>query len=141
MDAGELTELSYRDYYRSCKRLIDHFGTERRVDDLRPIDFEAFRAKLAKTLGVTALLNEVNRCRVILKYAADQRLIPQPVHFGQSFDRPSKKACRKNRNKSVPRKFTRDELLKIIEALSAKLVTVGGISETIAIKPDPNSSR
>src|SRR3954471_2470820 len=84
--AGELTELSYRDYYRSCKRLIDHFGADRRVDDLRPVDFEAFRAKLANKLGVTALFNEVNRCRVILKYASDQRLIPKPVHFGQSFD-------------------------------------------------------
>jgi hypothetical protein len=38
IEAGELTELSYRDYYGSCKRLIDHFGADRRVDDLRPID-------------------------------------------------------------------------------------------------------
>src|SRR4051794_13928629 len=91
--SGELSELSYRDYFTSCKRLINHFGADRRVDDLRPVDFEAFRAKLAagllskskkskKPWNTTTLGNEVNRCRVILKYAGDQRLIPQPVYFG-----------------------------------------------------------
>ena len=49
ISAGELTDLSYRDYYRSCKRLIDHFRADRRVDDLRPVDFESFRAKLARS--------------------------------------------------------------------------------------------
>ena len=135
--AGELTELSYRDYYRSCKRLVDHFGANRRVDDLRPVDFEALRAKLATTLGVTALLNEVNRCRVVLKYASDQRLIPTPVHFGQSFDRPSKKVQRKARNEAGPRMFTRDELLMILDALDGKPVTGGGADELVKLKADP----
>jgi integrase len=129
--AGELTDLSYRDYFGSCKRLIDHFGANRRVDDLRPVDFEKFRAKLAagnngKPRGVTTMTNEVNRIRVILKYAHDQRLIPQPVHFGQSFDRPSNKARRKVRNESAPRKFERDELLTILAALDGKPVQVDG---------------
>lgn len=132
--AGELTELSYRDYYRSCKRLVDHFGADRRVDDLRPVDFEAFRAKLAKTLGVTSLMNEVNRCRVILKYANDQRLIPQPVHFGQSFDRPSNKVRRKVRNEAGPRTFTSAELLKILNTLAGKPVDVDG--EQMTYKDD-----
>jgi integrase len=135
--AGELTQLSYRDYYRSCKRLIDHFGADRRVDDLHALDFERFRAKLAKRLGVTALGNEINRCRVILKYAADQRLIPQPIHFGQSFDRPSKKAQRKARNEAGPRMFTRDELLAILTALDGKSVKVKGETKPATIKADP----
>ncbi len=120
MAAGDLTAITYRDYYQSCKRLIDHFGAGRRVDDLRPVDFEAFRSKLAKRLGTTSLGNEVNRCRVIMNYASDQRLIPQPVHFGQSLDRPSKRAQRKIRNAAGPRMFTRDELLTILDALDGK---------------------
>lgn len=135
--AGELTELSYRDYYRSCKRLIDHFGADRRADDLRPVDFESFRAKLAKKLGVTSLGNEVNRCRVILKFAGDQRLIPQPVYFGQSFDRPSKKAQRKVRNEAGPRMFTREELIDILDALEGKPIKVKGEAEPATIKADP----
>ena len=135
--AGELTELSYRDYYRSCKRLVDHFGADRRVDDLRPVDFEAFRANLAKKLGVTSLGNEVNRCRVILKFAGDQRLIPQPVYFGQSFDRPSKKVQRKTRNEAGPRVFTRDDILVVLDALGGKPITVKGEAKPVKIKADP----
>jgi len=135
MAAGDLSELSYRDYYRSCAVLIDYFGKDRRVDDLRPVDFEAFRAKLAARLGVTTLLNEINRCRVILKYASDQRLIPQPVHFGQSFDRPSKKSRRKVRNEAGPRMFTRNELLTILDTLDGGAVKVEG--EDVTLKADP----
>ncbi len=134
--AGELSDLSYRDYFGACKRLIEHFGADRRVDDLRPVDFEALRAKFATTLGVTALHNEVGRCRVILKYAHDQRLIPQPVHFGQSFDRPSKKAQRKVRNAAGPRMFTRDELVTILDALEGKPVTIKGVPDPVTVKAD-----
>lgn len=136
VEAGELTPLSYRDYYRASKRLIDHFGADRRVDDLRPVDFEKFRAKLAAALGVTALSNEINRCRIILKYANDQRLISQPVHFGQSFDRPSKKTHRKARNEAGPRMFTRDELLTILDALTGEPVAVKGQDEPVKLKAD-----
>lgn len=137
MAAGELTELSYRDYYRSCERLVAHFGKDRRVDDLRPGDFEAFRAKLAEKLGVTSLGNEVNRIRTILKYAFDQELIAKRVKFGQSFDRPSKKVQRKARNQAGPRMFTREELLLVLDALDGKPVQVKGEDEPIILKTDP----
>ncbi len=142
IDAGELSDLSYRDYFNACKRLVDHFGADRRVDDLRPADFEAFRAKLAagrngKPWRANTLLNEVNRCRVIIKYAYDQRLIPQPVHFGQSFDRPSKKARRKAANEAGPRMFTRDELVTVLDALGGKPVKVAGEKKPVTIKADP----
>lgn len=135
MAAGELSELSYKDYFRNCKRLIDHFGKDRRVDDLRPADFESLRSKMAKKLGVTTLGNEINRCRVILKYASDQRLIPQPVHFGQSFDRPSNKTKRKARNAAGPRKFERQEVLTILAALDGKPVKVDGKKTTLSNDP------
>ena len=78
----------------------------------------------------------MNRCRVILKYAGDQRLIPQPVYFGQSFDRPSKKAQRKVRNEAGPRMFTRDELLAILDALDGKPVKIKGQSKPVTVKAD-----
>jgi hypothetical protein len=136
--AGELKQLSYGDYYRTCKRLIDHFGAARR-DDLCPIDFEGFRATLAAGKGekksrrkgpwnTTTLGNEISRCRVILKYAGDQRLVPHPVYVGQSFDRPSRKAQRKARNIAGPRMFTRDELLTVLAAFEGKPIGVGPLS-------------
>ncbi len=136
MAAGDLTAITYRDYYQSCKRLIGHFGTDRRVDDLRPVDFEDFRSKLAKRLGTTSLGNEVNRCRVIMKYASDQRLVPQPVHFGQSLNRPSKRAQRKVRNEAGPRMFTREDLLLVLDALQGKPLKIKGEAEPVKLKPD-----
>ena len=135
--ADDLTELSYRDYYRSCQRMIDHFGLHQRVDDLRPVDFEAFRAKLAERLGVTSLLNEINRCRVVLKYASDQRLIPQPVNFGQSFDRPSKKVRRRIRNAAAPRMFAQVELRMILDALDGQVIPVEGEDDPVTLRADP----
>jgi hypothetical protein len=115
--AGELSPLSYRDYYRACGLLIDHFGRTRKVESLRPADFESLRAKLAPKYGVTTLLGWVNRIRVVLKYASDQRLIPQPVHYGQSFDRPSRKLQRRMRIQAETRQFTATELRQILDAL------------------------
>ena len=135
VDAGELTELSYRDYYASCKRLISHFGPRRRVDDLRPVDFEAYRAKLAKRYSIGTLLGEVNRCRVAFKFAWDQRLIQQPVHFGQSFDRPTKRIRRKARNEAGPLMFARDEIRLVLDALKGKPVRVDG--EQVMLKANP----
>jgi hypothetical protein len=91
LDSGELSEITFRNYFTICERLIDHFGRDRRVDDLRPDDFEKFRSSLAKRFGVVTLLNEINHCRVVFKYAHDNRLIEHPVNYGQSFNRPSAK--------------------------------------------------
>lgn len=137
VDAGELTENSYRDYYATCKKLIDHFGVTRRVDDLRPVDFEAFRAKLAGRFSVQTLLNVVNRCRVVFNYAWQQQLIPKPVHYGQSFNRPSKQVRRKARYAAGVLKFSADEIRSILDALDGKPVVVKGQDEPVKLKADP----
>jgi hypothetical protein len=36
VESGELSRHTHADYQRSCARMIDHFGCDRRVDDLRP---------------------------------------------------------------------------------------------------------
>jgi integrase len=121
VDTGELSARSFQDYYRTCELLIDGLGRDKRVDDLRPDDFERFRSKLAETRAVVALKNEVNRCRGVLKYAFDQRLIKEPVHFGQSFDRPSAKTLRKARHAQGARLFNVDEVTRILAAADVQL--------------------
>lgn len=98
LDSGELSESSFRYYHRVCVVLIDHFGKDRRVDDLRPDDFQSFRRQLSKRLGVVTLRNEINRFRIIFKFAHDQRLIDRQVHYGQGFDKPAAKEIRRARN-------------------------------------------
>ena len=121
LDSGELSPRTFQDYFRTCEILIDGLGRDKRVDDLRPDDFEGLRKALAKTREVVALKNEVNRCRMVLKFAFDQRLIDKPVHFGQSFDRPSAKTLRTARNAAGPRLFNVDEVTRILAAADVQM--------------------
>ncbi len=116
LDAGELSPQSFTDYYRCAELLISRFGKDRRVDDLRPDDFGRLRKSLVKRCAPVTLKNEINRCRVILKLAFDQRLIGLPVNYGQSFDKPSAKVLRQVRNKAGPRLFESAEILRILDA-------------------------
>jgi integrase len=121
LESGELSARSFQDYFNTSDLLIKHIGRDRRVDDLRPDDFESLRKTLAKTRGLLTLKNEINRCRVVLKYAADQRLIDRPVHYGQSFDRPSAKSLRKAQHAHGARLFNLDEVTLILAAADVQL--------------------
>jgi hypothetical protein len=116
MENDELSPRTFLDYHRACSKLIDYFGRERRVDDLRPKDFELFRSHLAQNIGMRTLRNRIGTIRVVFKFAFDQRSIKEQVHYGQSFDRPSAKALRKARNESGLRIFESEELLRILDA-------------------------
>jgi len=78
---------------------------------LRPDDFGRL---WANRLGVVSLKNEVNRARVVFKFAADNRLIERPVNYGQVFNRPSAKMLRKARNEAGPRMFEAEEIRRIL---------------------------
>lgn len=82
---------------------------------LRPDDFESFRTSLANDCGVVTLKSKINRCRVILKFAHDNRLIDVPVAFGKAFDRPSDKTLRKARNEAGPRMFESCEIRAMLD--------------------------
>lgn len=121
LDAGELARNTFADYHTVCGRLVKHFGHLRRVDGLHPDDFERFRRRLAQTLSVVSLKNAINKSRIIFKFAHDQRLIAQPVHYGQSFEKPSAKMIRKARNEAGPRLFTADEIKQILNSADVYL--------------------
>jgi integrase len=137
VEAGELSQRSWKDYFQTCTLLVEFLGKDRRVDDLRPDDFESFRGKLAKRWGPVTLRNAVNRCRVVLKYASDQRLVDRPVFYGQSFDRPTAKALRKARHAGGRRMFDVAELTRILAGLDGKPVRIEGKDKPLELKRDP----
>ena len=137
MEVGELAADTFADYHRTCAGLIDYFGRSQQVIALRPADFEGFRKRLATNISVITLKNEINRCRIVLKYAHDQGLIERAVTFGQSFDRPPARMLRKARHEAGPKSFTATELRKILDALQAKPVTIGGEVSPRTFDSDP----
>ncbi|MSQ97625.1 MAG: hypothetical protein EXR98_24175, partial [Gemmataceae bacterium] len=121
LDANEIVDRTFSDYYLTCERIIRFFGHDRRVDDLAADDFELVRAEMAKTRGPVALGSEINRIRVVMKYAFDQGLIASAVRYGQSFRRPSKKVLLQQRNARGPRMFEAPAIRKLIAAAKPPL--------------------
>ena len=96
-EIGEITQRTFDDYHRVCQMVIDHFGKHRIVDDITPRDFNSLRTKIAKGISPVTLGNEVSRIRVIFNYAYKAALVDQPIRFGPSFKRPSKRLLRQAR--------------------------------------------
>ena len=69
VESDELTQRSFDDYFRTCKIISEFFGKTRSVKTIRVADFNELRASLAKTRGKVALGNEINRIRVVFRYA------------------------------------------------------------------------
>jgi integrase len=97
VDSGELKQLSWNDYKATCGRIVAQFGKTRAVTSLRVEDFEQLKASIVKTRGPTATGNEIQRVRVVFKYAYDAELIDRTIRFGPTFKRPSKKVLRQVR--------------------------------------------
>jgi integrase len=115
IDTGELSPRSFDDYYQTCECLIGHFDKDRRVDDLRPEDFARLRKAMAKQCGPVRLRNIITRVKMVLKYAYDERLIENAIHYGQSFSPPSAKTLRKSRNETGQNIFESDEVRKALD--------------------------
>ena len=137
MQSGELSAQSFDDYYRICATLIDRFGRDRRVDSLRPSDFEGLRTEMADGCNLVTLKNKVNRARMVFKFAFDSRMIDRPVDFGQSFDRPSMMRLRAAKNKAGSNLFSREELQMIITTLEGKPVPVADVADSLKWPASP----
>lgn len=124
LESGELSAHSFSEYYRTCDKLIESLGRDRRIDDLRPDDFESLRKSMGAGCNLVTLKSKINRARVVFKFAYDSRLIDRPVEFGQSFDRPSTMKLRAAKNQAGPNLFSHDELLMVLAALEGKPVAV-----------------
>jgi integrase len=123
-DACEIASRTWTDYFDTCELLVELLGGEKVVEDLGPGDFERLREKMADRWGPVRLGNVMQRVRSVFKYAADYRLVDKPVHFGRSFDRPSKKTLRIARAKRGPRMFEAGDLRALLDRASQPLRTM-----------------
>ena len=94
--------------------------SKKEIESIKAADLVMYRDKLAKRLGLVALGNEVNRCRVVFHFAFENELIDKPVRFGD-FKRPKKPALRKARAAKGSRLFDPADLRRIIEAAGIQM--------------------
>lgn len=121
LESKEITQRTRDDYQSTTDRLIDYFGKHRLVTDLTSNDFEGLRASIAKTHGPVSLGNEIQRIRVVFKYAYDAELIPAPVRYGPQFKRPSKKVMRLDKASKGPKMFEAADLRTLIASAGIHL--------------------
>lgn len=111
---GELTQTSFNDYRSSSEAFAEFFGKDRAVESLRPEDLLRYRQDISKggksphTVG-----GEVQRVRVMLRFAFESGLIATPIRFGE-FKRPKKAAFRRQKQLVGSRLFSREELHQIL---------------------------
>lgn len=115
-NSGGIVHVTFEEYGRTCRRIALAFGLGRMIAGLRSEDFEALRSSLSATLGPIALGNEIQRVRCIFRYAVKAGLLDRPLAYGDSFERPSRKAARLARHASGPKLFTRSELRRLLAA-------------------------
>ena len=119
LNAGELTDRSFRDYFKSCRRLVRILGARKLVERITHDDLNRYRSALAETLGPNTRSNEINRARGVFKFCDDYRRVKNLVAYKVSLKRPSKKILRqeKNRKRALngPRTFEASELRAMID--------------------------
>jgi integrase len=120
----EITPRTFKDYYATCERFVTAFGLLRLVSDLAADDFEMLHATLAKTMGVVSLGNEIQRVRVVFKYADDAALIDRVPRYGPGFKKPSRKSLRLARAARGKRMFEAAELRKLLDRAGRPLRVV-----------------
>ncbi len=121
LDSGELAPRSFAELHATCKRIGDSFGWGRLVVDLVADDFDRLRRSCAKLWGPHRLAGEVGRTRSLFKFGHDAGLIEQPVRYGPTFKKPSRKVLRLHRAQASPKMIEAPELRKVVEAASTPL--------------------
>ncbi len=121
VDARELADRTFKQYYETAARLISALGPNRLVDDLRPDDFNAMRAKMVERWSPASVSGEVQRVRSLFKYCHDAGLIDRPVLFGPTFRRPSKKLLRLERQRKGKKLFTAEQIHVLTNAAGEQL--------------------
>lgn len=112
---GGLSERTWRDNLRTCRKLIELLGRGTSVESLRVEDFERLREQLAAGASPLTLGTWVVRIRAVFRYLYDAALIPNPPQFGPKFVPPSQKSLRQAREKLGVRLFSPEEIGRLLE--------------------------
>lgn len=125
LDAGNLSPRTFVDYDGVCKRLLEEFGTNRIVADLRPDDFERLYSRLIEKHAITSIGASITMTRSVFKYAFESDLIDKPIKYGPTFRSPSKtdirKAKAKSKHQNGSRAFEAAQIQSMLKKASPQL--------------------
>ena len=119
LGAGEIGPRWFED----CRRILTDFGravgVNRSATDLRPDDFEKYRACKAKHLGVHSLTKTITAIKGLFKYAIEAGLLEHSPRYGHGFRKPTaaqKRRSQQRAERSGKNLFAPNEIRQIITA-------------------------
>lgn len=121
LDTRELSPRTFGDCYKVCERIIEAFGKNRLVSDVRGDDFEELRASMGKTLGALALGIEIQRIKSVFKYGFDADLMEAPVRYGKGFDKPKASVVAKAKQENGQRMLEAGEIRALLQKTDGPL--------------------
>lgn len=125
LNAGELSQRSFADYFQACKRIVEFLGKQTGVSSLKAADFRGFRESWPKTWGLQMHSDLIAKTKTIFGYALKNGLIESPVNFGSDFEKPSKQQMRRKRQQEIADRgtldFTAEQITKLLQESSAVL--------------------
>lgn len=116
VEAGEIKQTTWDDYYRTAARMIRVLGGSTAAVHLDAEDFGRLREDIAADWGPVRLGNEIQRVRSFFRYGYESGLLAVPVRFGPGFKKPTAKTLRLARAARGPLMFSPAELRSILEA-------------------------
>jgi integrase len=114
--SGELSVRIWSDYRRMCHQLCEFFGRAKLVESLVLEDFRKIRDEIATGRGLVTLQNFIRRAKVLFNWAFEEKKIDEKIRFGESFDKPTAKNLRRERNAKPARMLQANEIRQCLEA-------------------------
>ena len=118
LDQDDLAQRTFLAYWKIGEKILNEFGRNKLVSELRAEDFDQLRLKFAIGVGPVTLSNLIRLTRIVFKYGYDADLIDKPVKTGPGFKPPSRKTVRTEKQSKPLRLFEAAELRQVIEAAS-----------------------
>lgn len=142
IDSEELTKRTFDGYKQITDILVATFG-EKPAEDLKPDDFQALRAKMAKNWGPVRLGNSIQIVRSVFKFAFENDIIKSSIRFG-TFKKPAPKVMLKHKTSKGKQMFSPEQfqaaLAKATPNMRAMMLLGlnGGLGNTDVseLKPD-----
>lgn len=116
LENAELSPRTYADTIRTGKLILKAIDRNRDIETIGPADFAKLRKVLAKGRSLVVLGVQITRCRSVFKFAIESGMRSTAIRYGQSFNRPSRKAVRVEKSERVERYYSAAECQKLIDA-------------------------
>lgn len=117
---GTLSNRTYLDLVRTCKRFADCCGRTRLLESLRPADFLHYKNSYARTNNLVSVGNEITRVKTMLNWLLKSKHI-QAIDVGPDFRKPPAKAARKHKRERGLKLFTAEQIRGILDESGVRM--------------------